>query len=113
MAYALSIRLLAEPLRSLAFGAIGAAYMGIGTSLANPCRILNVQNLTDASLLFSMDGVTDHFVLPANGFILLDISANEVHSGGWFISQGQRFYAKTNGVVPTTGAVYLSAFYGE
>lgn len=113
MAYALSIRLLAEPLRTLAFGAIGPVYMGIGTALDNPCRILNIQNQTDVSILFSLDGVDDHFLLPANGFILLDVSSNEVHNGGWFISQGQRFYAKSNGFLPTSGAVYLSAFYGK
>ena len=69
-----AVRLQAETLRSLAFGSIGASYTAIGTATAMPAHIIKVDNLTDAVLLFSIDGTNDHFVLPANGFILLDIT---------------------------------------
>lgn len=106
----LSVRLLAEPLRSLAFGSISGTYAGIGTVLSNPCRIIHFTNTTDVLLTLSFDGVSDHFVLPANGFLLLDVTSNKTVTGGSFtISQGQRFYAKG---APTLGAVYIAAFYG-
>ncbi len=106
----LAIRLLAEPLRSLAFGSISGTYAGIGTSFANPCRIMHILNTTDVVLTFSMDGVNDHFVVAPNGFILLDITTNKTQVGGSLvISQGQRIYVKGS---PTLGSVYLAVFYG-
>ena len=107
----LAIRLLPEPIRSLAAASIGAGYMGIGTAFTNPSRILKVDNLTDVTLMFSMDGVNDHFVLPSNGFLLIDITANNTVSVGCFIASGTRIYVKEVGV-PTTGSVYVSTFYG-
>ena len=106
-----SLRLSAEPLRSLAFGSIGAAYMGIGTAISNPARAIFLQNLTDATLLFSFDGVTEHLILPSNGFFLFDITSNKTSEIGFFADKGQRFYVKQSGVA-TSGAVYLSTFYG-
>jgi hypothetical protein len=108
----LSIRLLAEPVRSLTAGLIVAGYTGIGTGLANPCRIVYIQNLTDAAVMFSLDGVNDHFPLPAHGYMILDVCSNSMTNlQGFYISQGQRFYVKEIGI-PTTGSVYVSAFYG-
>lgn len=109
----LAIRLLAEPVRTLAAASIGAAYMGIGTGLDNPSRIIFVQNLTDATVMFSLDGITDHFPLPTGGFLLLDVTTNRTLSQGCFISQGQRLYVKEEGTGPTTGSVYVSSFYGS
>lgn len=108
----IAIRLQVEPVRSLAFGAIGAGYMGVGTAIDHPARIINVQNLTDETLMFSLNGVDDHFPLPASGFILLDITGNRTVSAGFFIAEGTRLYVKQVGV-PTSGSVYFSVFYGE
>jgi hypothetical protein len=109
----LAIRLRADEQRSLAFGSIGAAYMGIGAAFSHPIRIIFVQNLTDALLQFSFDGVTDHFPLPSNGFLLLDIMANKTNfAEGFYIAEGYRLYVKEIGS-PSSGAVYVSNFYGE
>ena len=108
----LSIRLLPDTVRSLAFGSIGAAYMGIGTGLDHPARILFIQNLTDALLMFSFDGVTDHFPLPASGYLLVDVTSNKTQSGGFFIAEGQRLYVKEISS-PSTGSVYVTTFYGS
>lgn len=107
----LAIRMLAEPIRSLAAASIGAAYMGIGTALEFPSRLVYIINLTDAQLMFSIDGINDHFTLPEGGFLLLDVSTNQSHTQGFYISIGQRFYVKEVGT-PTTGSVYVSTFYG-
>ncbi len=113
MAYtALSIQLHAEPLRSVAFGVIGAAYVGIGTALAHAARIIQIQNLTNQTLLFSLDGVTDNFRLGANAFLLLDITANKTDGQGWYLAQGQRFYVKQDAVLPTSGTVDVAVFFG-
>lgn len=112
MSTSLSIRLKMEPIRSLAYGSISSSYMGIGTAIDEAARMIYVTNLTDVILMFSLDGVEDHFALPANGFLLLDISANKTREQGYYIAEGTRFYVKTSGS-PTSGTVYLSVMYGD
>lgn len=108
----LPIRFKAETLRSLAFGSIPVGYIPVGSALAHPIRQFKVDNLTDALLLFSFDGINDHFVVPANGFFLNDVNSNKSSvSGGWYLAQGDRLYVKQSGV-PTLGAVYFATFYG-
>ena len=109
----LSIRLLCEPQRTLAFGNIVAGYTGIGTPLSYPARMLLFQNLTDAVLQFSMNGVDDNFPLPAGGQFILDITTNSMTNLQTFsATKGQRFYVKQIGI-PTMGAVYVTSFYGS
>jgi len=105
---------LPETVRSLAFGSISGTYAGIGSSFANPVYWFYLQNLTDKLLMFSWDGVNDHFPLPTNGYVIMDVSANKTIQGGAFmISQGTRFYVKTTSAgAPASGSVYLSVFYG-
>lgn len=106
----LAIRMLAESLRSLAFGSISVTYAGIGTSFNNPCRLMYIVNDTDVLLTFSLDGVNDHFVIPSGGFLLLDVTSNMTLTGGSLtLSQGQRIYVKG---APSSGSVYLTVFYG-
>jgi hypothetical protein len=107
-----SIKILAEPVRTLAFGSIGADYMGVGTSIDNPARIIFIQNLTDETLMFSLNGVDDHFPLAASGFIILDLTTNKIFQAGAFIAVGTRLYVKDLGVAPSTGSVYFTTFYG-
>lgn len=114
MALNTSIRLLMEPMRSLAFGSIGAAYMGVGTAFAHPIRIFHLQNLTDQLLIFSADGIDDHLALPSLGFLLVDVAANKTTvGGGFYFAQGDRVYVKEDAASPTSGAVYLTVMYGK
>lgn len=106
-----SIRLVPETARSLAFGSIGAAYMGVGTAFTKPVRILMIQNLCDTSLMFSFDGINDHVPLPREGFILLDVTSNKAREDGLYFAEGTRIYVKEI-TTPTTGSVYVTTFYG-
>ena len=109
----LAIRLACEPLRSRSFGSISGTYAGIGTSLNNPARILFVQNLTDVTLLFSFDGVNDHFILPSNGFLLLDVMGNKsIPGGAFYVGEGTRIYVKESSGAPTSGSACVTSFYG-
>ncbi len=105
-----SRRMLAQAIRSLASGSIVAGYTVIGTALTDQVRMIYITNLTDALLMFSLDGSVDHFVLPAQGFLLLDVTANEISDTGFFISEGTQMYVKRV-ETPTTGTVYISAFF--
>jgi hypothetical protein len=108
----LSVRMVAEPIRILAAGVIDATYMGIGTPLVYPSRLLFIQNLTDAQLMFSFDGVHDHFTLPAGSNFVFDIATNQAQEMGIYFSVGTRIYVKEVGV-PSMGDVYVSTFYGS
>lgn len=113
MSYSFSVRLRAEPLRSLAFGSIGAAYMGIGTSFEHPIRQIILINNTDVNVVISLDGVNDHVVLISSSQIILDVTANKTREQGWYIAEGERLYVKEESSSPASGSVYLSAFYGS
>jgi hypothetical protein len=107
-----TIRFRAEPLRSLLFSSTGAAYVAIGTPLLYPAHLFLIQNMTNALMVFSLDGINDNFVLPANGFFTSDITANQSPgSGGWYLPTGQKIFVKRIGV-PTSGSLYLSVFHG-
>lgn len=107
-----STRFQVEPIRSLAFGSILAGYALIGTKLAHPSHQLCIQNLTNVQLMFSFDGISDHLTLPANGFYLSDITTNQAPNLGLYLAKGEGIYVKRVGT-PTSGAVYLTTFYGE
>ena len=115
MSVSCGIRFLMEPQRERAFGDIGAVYMSIGSQLEHPVRMYEVHNLTDAPMQFSLDGIDDHFPLPANGFKVIDIVSNNTsNTSGWFIGNGTSFYVKQIGAgAPASGSVYLCIAYGE
>ena len=100
----------AEGLRELAFGSIVAGYTAIGTPFTHPISKLYITNLTDADLKFSFRSPDDHFVLPSLGFILIDVSMENANED--YISIGTRISVKRL-ETPTTGSVYVSAFYGK
>lgn len=107
-----AIRAYFEPLRSIAFGSIGASYTAIGNPFANPIRILFIDNTTNATLTFSFDGVSDHLVILANTPRSFDFSANKTNPEGFMIAQGTTVYVKQNGT-PSSGSVYVAAIYGK
>lgn len=111
--YALAVKFAAEPLRSLAFGSISGTYAGIGTPFDHPIRQLYIQNLTDKTLVYSFNGVDDHFKLPEQGFLLLDVTANKTQQGGWYVAEGTRIYVKQDSAAATAGEAVVSAFYGD
>ena len=115
MSLSCGIRFLMEPQRSIAFGAIGAVYMSIGTELEHPARMYEIHNLTDVPLQFSLDGLVDHFILPASSYKIVDIVSNNTgNTNGWYIGNGTSFYVKQIGAgAPGSGSVYLSIAYGE
>lgn len=99
-----------QEVQELAFGSIGANYTSIGSAASNPTVIIHIQNLTDALLMFSYDGVIDHFPLAAGAFLLLDVHTNHPVTGGLFISTGTDMHVKEIDT-PTSGSVYVTFYY--
>jgi hypothetical protein len=103
-------RLTMSPMQSLAAASITSSYVAIGTGVVGEARILWVYNLTDATLNFSLDGVTTHFELPSSGFVILDGTANKSNTADCFWPNGLIVYVKRNGT-PTAGTVNVSAVH--
>jgi hypothetical protein len=111
MAYPKHLRM--DTLRRLAFGALAATFNAVGAALADPCRIFILSNLTNNNIIFSLDGVTDHFYLPAGGFKLIDVCTNKVRDDGFFVPQGTIFYARHEAAAaPTAGLVTVEVIHG-
>lgn len=107
----MAIQFRAEPIRSLAFGSISGTYTAIGTAFTKPIQYAEFLNLTDATLMFSYDGVVDHFVLPAGGMRVMDVGSDAVATANQFyLSIGTQIFVKQVGA-PTLGAVYVSTGY--
>lgn len=107
------IRINIETVRSLGFAGISGTYAGVGSAITHPARQVFIQNLTNETLMFSIDGVNDHFPLPANGFFLDDITSNKTTSAGFYLAEGVRLYVREISASPTTGSVYFTVFYGS
>lgn len=112
MATSNSVLIRYENLRSLAFGSIGAAYVGVGAAFDNPIRILKVNNRTNADLLISFNGIDDMDFIGANSAYVYDFTANKSDPGGLAEQPaGVRFYVKQASGAPTSGSIYVTAIY--
>lgn len=108
----LSLRIAFEPVRIATFDEISSDYTPIGGPTLNAARQFFIQNLTDAILMFSFDGVSDHFPLPSEGFFLNDITTNKVQTQGFYLGGTSTLYVRQMADVPSAGAVYFTAIYG-
>ncbi|HLD90841.1 MAG TPA: hypothetical protein VI911_07515 [Patescibacteria group bacterium] len=108
-------KIINEAERSLAAGSIGAGYTNIETVTLHPARIAILQNLTNQTVTFSIDGGdTACVTIAANGGVVLDLTANtgnSINDHGDFLGMGIQFKVKHIGVAPTTGSVYVSLLY--
>lgn len=103
-------RLLCEPLYQATDAAIAAAsgaYVFVG-QIQNPSQLFLVQNLTNAIITFSFDGLTDNFQLPANGYLVLDVGSNKSINKSLSFAEGLSLYCKGT---PTSGNVNLTTWY--
>ena len=101
----------AETLRSLAFGSISGTYAAVGVAFSAPISLIQLQNLTDTSMYFSLDGINDHFILVANSSLVLDITGNHAaDDNGLYFAKGCIVYVKQV-TAPASGSVYVSTVY--
>lgn len=101
-----------EELRSLAFGSISGSYAAVGSATTDHARLVCFTNATNADLYISLDGITNHLIVPANGFKLLDLTANKVRDDGLFISKETIFYTKQVSA-PSSGSLWIEVMYAS
>lgn len=91
-----------EAIRTLAFGGIGVAHAIIGAAIADEAELICIVNNTDADLMVSYDGATDHVMMPMYSSYVIDFQSNEKQLGN-----RTAFYVRHLGVAPTVGAIYV------
>lgn len=105
----------ADSIRTLAFGGISGAYAVVGAALTHNWRMFKISNNTNGDLLISFNGTTDNLFVPANSFVLYDLSTNSPpisQSDNFVLQIGTQFYAKQS-TAPTTGAVWVEGLYAQ
>jgi hypothetical protein len=107
------IRVQFDTLRSLAYTGISGSYAQVGAAFAYPARIVKISNNTNADILVSFDGTTNHDYVAAGGFVLYDYSTNKNNTdiGGYFFQAiGTQVYVLSSGS-PSSGSVYVTVIY--
>lgn len=111
---AYSLLLQWDNLRLLNYAFMDTTYIGIGSALSNPVRIIALYNSTDQDLFISTDGINDKIIIPAQSQRIYDIAANKSTQGGClFLAAGQRLYARYPDVEPTQGNIYFESAFGS
>lgn len=108
---ALNVRVYPEVLRTVAASAFTGSYQVMGGPLLYPCRIVKFTNTSAVSVTVSWDGTNDHDIIPAGGFLLIDVTSNREDPGGQLAIAAQtQFYIKASA---STGSMYMSAYFAK
>lgn len=103
-----------DALRSLAFGSISGTYAAIGTAFTQSVRIIKIDNLTDANMLFSFDGVINHTVVPTMSGSVFDYGTNRVGPVDQLEQPiGTTIYVKQESGAASSGSVYVTIIYAS
>ena len=108
-----STRLAVEPVRSRDFSTIIGTFLSVGDPLNHASSFIVFQNLTDAPVMVSFNGVYDNQPLPSFGGLALDVTSNKSIEGGFYAAEGTQFYVRHLGVAPTAGKFYVTNYYGD
>jgi hypothetical protein len=106
----LSTALYPEPLRLIDSSTLAGVYAPVGSPFLHPIRIMKITNNSDVDVTVSWDGSTDHEIVVAGSFLLLDVSTNKEAALAFEISQNTQISVKG---ASGTGNIYLSAYYGK
>jgi len=103
-----------EPLRSLGFAGISAAYAAVGTPTTHTAKVFCITNDTAGDMIFSTDNTNaDGEMFVAQGsYKLYDIQANmnAQFDDKYVLEIGTQFYVKQV-TAPTSGSVYIEVLY--
>lgn len=102
-------RLAFEELRSRLATSFDGTYQTLGVPTVYPSRLLKFTNTSASDVFISFDGATDHELVPASSYMVIDISSNRVWDCEFSLAaQTQVYIRSTLGV---SGSIYLSVYY--
>jgi len=103
-----------EPLRTLGFAGITAAYAVVGSATTHMTRAFCITNNTAGDLIFSTDNtlVAGELFVAARSYKLFDIQSNinPQFDDKYVLEVGTQFYVKQV-TAPVSGDVYIEILY--
>lgn len=104
----------ADSYRTVAFGAITGSFTAVGAAISHNWRMFRIVNNTNGDLIISFDAVNNNFFLPANSFILYDLTANTDTDGSTalVLALNTQFYVKYSSA-PSSGSLYIEGIYAQ
>ena len=90
----LSTALYPETLRSIDSSTFSGSYQAVGTPFLHPIRLMKLTNNSNVDVTVSWDGATDHEILIAGSFLLIDVATNKEASLAFDISQNTQISVK-------------------
>ena len=98
-----------EALRSRASSTLTGSYQTLGAVMAHPIRIFKLTSTSTTDVTVSYDGgTTDHEILPAGSFLLIDVTSDRVWDCEFALAEGVQVSIKGSA---GTGTIYLSTYY--
>ena len=101
-----------EPIKTLAFGGISAAYASVGSPSTHPIRIFKITNNTEGDMMFTTNTAQDEMFIPASSFTLYDIQSNinPRTDDSFVLEVGTQFSVKQV-TAPVSGSVYVECIF--
>lgn len=109
-----SARAFFEPLRTLAFGGISAAYTDVGTPLDNPVRAFCITNNTQGDMIFTLDSsvAAGQMFIAKGSYKLYDVQANmNAQFDDKYVIAAQTQFSVKQLTAPVSGAIYIECLY--
>ena len=108
----MSSRVYFEPIKTLGFAGISAAYANVGSVTANPIRAFCISNNTAGDMYFTINSAQDEMFLAAGSFRLYDLQANmnPKFDDKMVLAVGTQFSVKQI-TAPVSGSVYIECIF--
>ena len=106
----MNVNTIPEPARfdsliEVPFGSINVAYTAIGSPLTHQWRIIDIVNTTNQAMYISFNGVANNIYVPAGGFRVYDLFANNLRE-----PIGTQIFLKYE-AAPASGKVVVMGVY--
>lgn len=114
MAFTNASRLRFDEIKTKNFDEVTDNYTNFGSTISNPLRAFNIQNMTDQPIMITFDSedFVDHIFLTSQGFFLFDTATNRTTEGNLYVEAGTQIMVKYTDSAPTEGMVYMTSAYG-
>lgn len=96
-----------EPIRSVAFGSITAAFLALGTPTVVSGRSVILNNLTNGIIQISLDGTNVHLQVGAGQAKALLVTGQGYSNRRLYLPQGTQFYVRYVGAAPGTQSFWI------
>jgi len=101
-----------EEVKTLAAGGISGAYAAVGSATTHRVRLIVISNATQGDMMFSIDGITDQFLVFAGLSAVIDIQSNmnAQFDDNYVLPIGTQFYVKQL-EAPVDKSVYIACLH--